>query len=191
MVLGVPLGAGAFTRRVMVERVEELQAAEEAVSRLRNSQQAMVLLRMCYAQKLGYHTRTVDSSLMDNACGRFDESLERCFRGIAGIQDQLTRQEWQQLTLDVKHGGFGLISTAATRHIAYVASVVGRLTNLRQVFARFQLGVELVDLETSQLGIAQRFRQHYQRVRQLLGGGTAMESRSRTRISVVPRSQRW
>ena len=31
------------------------------------------------------------------------------------------------------------------------------------------LGVELADLETSQLGIAQRFRQHYQRVRQLLG----------------------
>jgi hypothetical protein len=79
-------------------------------------------------------------------------------------------QEWQQLTLDVKHGGFGLTSCSATRHIAYVASVVGCLTNLRQVFARFQLGVELADLETSQLGIAQRFRQHYQRVRQLLGG---------------------
>ena len=30
--------------------------------------------------------------------------------------------------------------------------------------------MELGDLETSQLGIAQRFRHHYQRVRQLLGG---------------------
>ena len=161
VVLGVPLGAAGFTRRVMVERVEELRAAEEAVSRLHNSQQAMVLLRMCYAQKLGYHMRTVDSSLMDNACARFDESLERCFRGIAGIQDQLTTQEWQQLTLDVKHGGFGLLSSSATRHIAHVASVAGCITNLRQIFARFQLDVELTDLETSHLGIAQRFRQHY------------------------------
>ena len=62
--LGVPLGAGQFTRRVMLDRVQELQAGEEAISGLGNSQQAMVLLRMCYAQKLGYHMRTVDSDLI-------------------------------------------------------------------------------------------------------------------------------
>ena len=170
VVLGVPLGAAEFTQRVMLERVEELQGAEDAIAGLRNSQQAMVLLRMCYAQKLGYHLRTVDSNLLSRACIRFDESLERCFRRIVGIRERLSRQQWEQLTLDTKHGGFGLASCSGSRHIAYVASVVGCLANLRQIFTRFQLGVELADLETSQLGIAQRFRQHYQRVRRMLGG---------------------
>ena len=129
-----------------------------------------MLLRMCCAQKVSYRLRTVDSDLIAHACAHFDESLERCFRGAAGIREQLSRQQWHQLTLDLKHGGFGLASCAATRHIACVASVVGCLANLRQILTRFQLGIELTDLETSQLVIAQRFGQHYQRVRQLLGG---------------------
>src|SRR5690606_25155903 len=76
-------------------------------------------------------------------CIRFDESLERCFRRIVGIRERLSSQQWEQLTLDTKHGGFGLASCSGSRHIAYVASVVGCLANLRQIFTRFQLGVEL------------------------------------------------
>src|SRR3546814_8593019 len=92
----------------------------------------------------------------------------RCFRRIIGIRARLSNQQWQQVSLDTKHGGFGLSSCAKTRRIAYLASVVGCLTNFRQVFTRLELVVELTDLETCQLTIAQRFRHHHQSVRAVL-----------------------
>src|SRR3546814_420369 len=165
VVLGVPLGRAEFVQQKLVERVERLTAAVEAIAGLGDSQQAMVLLRMCYTQKLSYHLRTVDSDLIAQASIRFDESVERCFRNIIGIQARLSSQQWQQVSLDTKHGGFGLSSCAKTRRIAYLASVVGCLTNLRQIFTRFELGLELTDLETCQLTIAQRFSNQHQRVR--------------------------
>src|SRR5690606_36970394 len=134
--LGVPLGQAEFVRRKLVERVEGLAAAEKAIAGLGNSRQAMVLLRMCYAQKLSYHPRTGDS-LIAQASIRCDESVERCFRSIIGIRARLSMQQWQQVSLDTKHGGFGLSSCAKSRRIAYLASVVGCLTNLRQIFTRF------------------------------------------------------
>ncbi|MGH8465836.1 MAG: reverse transcriptase domain-containing protein [Pseudomonas sp.] len=125
VVLGVPLGRAEFVQQKLVERVEGLTAAEEAIAGLGDSQQAMVLLRMCYAQKLSYHLRTVDSDLIAQASIRFDESVERCFRSIIGIRARLSSQQWQQVSLDTKHGGFGLSSCAKSRRIAYLASVGG------------------------------------------------------------------
>src|SRR3546814_9573457 len=53
-VLGVP--------QKLVERVEGLTAAEEAIAGLGDSQQAMVLLRMCYAQqRTDAHTSELQS----------------------------------------------------------------------------------------------------------------------------------
>src|SRR3546814_14361362 len=74
--LGVPLGRAEFVQQKLMERVEGLTAAEEAIAGLGDSQQAMVLLRMCYAQKLNYHLRTVDSDLIAQARIRFDERSE-------------------------------------------------------------------------------------------------------------------
>jgi len=153
----------------MLSKVEEMIRDEGAVASMQDAQRAMVLLRMCYAQKLSYHLRTVDSSLMDRASVRFDESLERCFRRVVGIGAALTTQQWRQVSLDTKHGGFGLPTTTHVRWVANLASIAGCVANLRLIFNHFDQHIDLSDMETSPLEIARRFRYNYARVRELLG----------------------
>ena len=88
---------------------------------------------------------------------------------MLGIDEQLTREQWQQVILETKHGGCGVTSSAKTAPAAFVGSVARCMRNLRRIIQFFELrGVELEDLENSQTLLVQQFRYAYDLVKEKL-----------------------
>ena len=172
IVLGAPIGCLEFIQETLDDQVQDIRKLVPSIVDFDDSQRAMVLLRMCFAQKFTYALRTVPSEAARTASVRFDIAVEECFRGLLGIHQELTRHQWQQIILETKHGGFGIQSASKTCRAAYTASVAGCMKNLRQIKTHFQLeGVELDDLEQSQTPLVRRWRTTYQELQAHIGEG--------------------
>jgi hypothetical protein len=173
VVLGVPMGSREFVEDSLMEIVTDLETLVPKLVKMEDSQRAMVLLRMCFAQKFTFWLRTVETLAVQRAAIRFDQAVERCFCGVLRIEAALTREQWQQVVLETKHGGCGVACAAKTAAAAFVSSVVGCMKHLRRVLAHFGLREEL-DLEdlsaTSHAPLVQRLREAHEMVVQKCHG---------------------
>ncbi|MFN3503591.1 MAG: hypothetical protein ACK4ZJ_15140 [Allorhizobium sp.] len=166
--LGVPIGCQEFVKEELLSKVTSLSKASPDIAQYPDPQQAATLLRLCYANKLNYHLRTIDCNITQTAAIHHDTNVEVCFRGIVGHNHELTREEWLQVILDTKDGGFGVPSAAKTRWAAYLASGLGCLKNMRALAAHFGLQMDLQHLDTSPTPLVRNLRQCHQRISDML-----------------------
>jgi hypothetical protein len=126
----------------------------------------MITLRGHVLQHFYTHTHPI---LTERSTIAFDQSVERCFRGIVGINADLSRAQWLQATLATKHGGMGLACTARVRWAAYLASSLGCLKNLRTIVQQVPIReMDLADVLTSRTPLMARVRACYDHLQQSL-----------------------
>ena len=71
--------------------------------------------------RINHLARSVVSSCLQPAAKIHDELTRTTFNDILKLES-IDECKWRQATLEIKHGGFGLISTEASSSIAFVAS---------------------------------------------------------------------
>ena len=72
--------------------------------------------------------RTVPPRLVSSVASQHDKEINTTFENIIGRK--LTARQQQQLTLAIKHGGFGLAAATETASSAFVGAWTNTLSNL-------------------------------------------------------------
>ena len=167
--MAIKIGSRSHITSTLHNTMEGLQAHIQRITSLNTdaSQRAMVLLRLCFAEKFSYWLRTTEPDKTRDAGIRFDVLIEECFRGIRDIDGDLTRKECLQLILETKHGGCGINSAVKTATAAYSALTAACLKNMRKIIEHLHLPPEkygLDDLDNSQAPIVRRMKQAYKTI---------------------------
>jgi hypothetical protein len=131
IVLGAPVGR--TSQWIESEALRMVRSQSTFFNGIRNKhssvQNAMHLLRTCAVPKLGYLLRTVRPSAMKIAIQSFNDSIRIAALNKLDIykESAITEAHWnnalRQLTLPVRHGGFGLTNFTTISYIAYYSSV--------------------------------------------------------------------
>ena len=89
----------------------------------------MLLLRHCHNPRMNFLARSVTPDNMKDASRIHDEITRNTFSEILGL-DAIDNKKWDQATLNVKHGGFGLRQLQEVLCPAFVAAWAHSLKEL-------------------------------------------------------------
>ena len=122
-VLGSPIGSPEYcTEYLLTHAVEPAEMALDAITRIRDPQVAMALIRQCAGFcKLVHALRTTPPQSVMNLCKRLDDFLMHAVESTLCPLPPSARAQIQRLK---RHGGFGLKSATVHASSAYASSVV-------------------------------------------------------------------
>ena len=119
------------------------------LTELDDSQSALLLLGHCHVPRMNHLARSVVPSCLQPAAKIHDELTRTTFNDILKLES-IDECKWRQATLNIMHGGFGLVSTEESSNIAFVASWDHRIYELPLRFSSLQESVDTIhstDLE--------------------------------------------
>ena len=91
-----------------------------ALSSLEDPQAGNLLLRHCHVPRLNYLARSVPQATFQSAAQIHDDMTRNTFLNILGVSS-LSEDTWNQASLPIKMGGFGLTSTMRIAPAAFLA----------------------------------------------------------------------
>ena len=94
---------------------------DKQTDRQTDRQTVMLLLRHCHVPKLDYLARTVFPGQLNQAAKIHDTQLHNTFSNLLGY-DQLDDSMWQQASLPIRLGGFGMTLLTSVFQHTFVAS---------------------------------------------------------------------
>ena len=131
IILGCPIGTGAFIAAHLDGIARLAQGYSEKLTRLLAPQVALLLLRMTSgATKVGHILRCLDPDTTASMCASVDAHTRAALVAIMGADDDLTPDQWLQAGLPLSKSGLGLCPTMHIRQAAYIASVSTVATRL-------------------------------------------------------------
>ena len=120
VVLGSPVGTTSFVRSFCLSAAESGEDFCSRICNLDDSQSSVLLLRHCHSTRLNHLARTVPVSLLIPAAQKHDRTSCQTFRNILGTED-LSPALWNQISLPVKKGGFGVSPLERVSPAAFLA----------------------------------------------------------------------
>jgi hypothetical protein len=133
-VLGSFVGSREFEVQHFSELVDSNIAYVKSITELRGDPHAPTklacinLLRLAQTSKLTFVSRVMLPSISVPLCAKFDAAVRSAFVSITEQRDKqlnpaISDLAWEQATLPISMGGFGLIPAALTAPIAFADSV--------------------------------------------------------------------
>lgn len=120
--LGVPIGTDEFITLWLEKKFTKYEEELEALKLVENPQHKWLFLYYCFARKPSYVLRHIIPSISADFCDRFDTLLRHAFESI--IHTPLTDIQWKQVTIPIRHGGFGLPATQVVAKAAFTANAL-------------------------------------------------------------------
>ena len=106
-------------------------------------QSASLLLKYCHVPRLNYLARVVPPKLLTSAAEIHDLQKRKVFSELLSYH-QLSELAWQQATLPVRLGGFGLISVKSIAACAFLASWFEAIDALPKRFPDLRVDLDLL-----------------------------------------------
>ena len=107
----MPIGSDAFITSACESFAKSGEALCHELSKLEDPQSSYLLLRHCHVPQLNHLARTVGSSLLFPAACLHDFLTQSTFCNITRLSS-IDPMAWQQASLPIKSGSFGLASMA-------------------------------------------------------------------------------
>jgi hypothetical protein len=120
--LGVPIGSDEYIKQWLVVQLEKYEIEANSLMEVANPQNKWVFLQYCFARKPSFILRHILPSLTTTFCTGFDKLLKDVFESV--INTKVTDVQWKQVTLPIKHGGFGIPPTSIVAQAAFNANVL-------------------------------------------------------------------
>ncbi len=138
IVLGCPLGTEDFMRSAMVDvagrqKVESLVDALQSFAEF-DLQSAWLLLRYCAVPSFTYWCRLLPRHVLADGIAAFDALIQSAASRMAGFP-VLDDHHIRQLSLPIRYGGCGLISTASIADAAYATGSLVALNSIWEYHA--------------------------------------------------------
>ena len=111
-ILGIPIGSHDFILNVCIDVANSCNVFCQQLPDLNEPQGATLLLRHCHATRLNHLARGVCQDSLQPAATIHDRLTKKCFTTLIGTRD-LTTSQWEQATLPIRLGGFGMTLHAA------------------------------------------------------------------------------
>ena len=140
MFLGTPIGSTAFVESSCSQIVQSGSSLCDYLPKLNDPQSALLLLRHCHVPKLDHLARTVHPNNIRKAASIHDSMTRATFSQVLGFPELVL--PWEQISLPVRLGGFGMSSLSSTFKLGYVASWIHSLAELP---LRFPAVIPMVD----------------------------------------------
>lgn len=124
--LGGFIGHDDYILEQLRIKVAELEAESDRLIEVDDSQQCMLFLKHCFANKANHILRTTYPRLTQEFAARFDHAQKRIFCHVLGgkyTADTLPDWLWTQCCFSTADGGIGLHDSSRTAHAAFVASM--------------------------------------------------------------------
>ena len=126
VLLGAAVGSPGFCHQHTLQRAEKTKPLLQALSKLADSQTALLLLRHCASwSKLVYSCRVTPPPFHQDALQSYDAAVLQCLELCCS--GPLTPSACIQASLSTKTGGLGLRSVVRHSGAAYTASVLATL----------------------------------------------------------------
>ena len=129
VILGVPIGCKEFVQNWCNEFAVSGKDLCSKFADLDNPQASTLLWRRCHIPGVNYLARAVFPKWFDRAAQIHDGLTRTTFLDILGLSSSGERS-WNQASLSVKFGGFGLTQIQQVSNAAFVAAWVSSLKQL-------------------------------------------------------------
>ena len=126
--MSAPVGSDIFIKEDCLRKVEGEKSLLSKLSLLQDAQIGALILRYCGVPKIMHLLRTVPPCLVDIAYVQHDEHIATTFEEIIGIK--CTDRQRQQVSLSMRHEGFGLTSARDTAPSAFLGAWASTLNRL-------------------------------------------------------------
>ena len=126
--LGTPIGSASFVESSCSKIAQSGSLLCDQLTKLDDPQSATLLLRHCHVPRLDHLARTVRPSILAQAASFHDSMTQNTFSLVLGHDS--ADLPWEQVSLPVRLGGFGLLSLSTTSRPAFVASWIHSVVEL-------------------------------------------------------------
>ena len=116
-ILGVPVGCDSYVQSRCIKTAATGEALCSQLLTLNDPQSALLLLRYCHVPTLNYLARCVSPTVLQEA-SHFHDQILLLLLGL----NSLDEFAWQQVSLKIKLGGFGITALNQTSAAAFVSS---------------------------------------------------------------------
>ena len=144
----------------------------------------MLLLRHCHNPRMNFLARSVTRDNMKDASRIHDEITRNTFSEILGL-DAIDNKKWDQATLNVKHGGFGLRPLQEVLCPAFVAAWAHSLKELPKRFCSLTDKVMSTFSEESSDSVASSLHSAVLSLPQSLDDGTSTLSEQHSLVTLA------
>ena len=133
-ILGIPIGCHQFVQTRCSKIANSGHALCSELVKLRCSQSATLLLRFCHVTWMNQIARCVSPYSFEYAAKLHDAMTRSTFVQILGL-DSIDDFTWNQASLNIKLGGFGLSEVNKSKCSAYVSSWAQSVRDLPNRFS--------------------------------------------------------
>ena len=127
------MGTSAFVQSKCVEIAETGEHLLSEIVNLKDRQYSMLILRHCHVPRLTYLARQVPPQDLAKAANIHDNTTRSSFANVIGLP-HLDDIKWEQATLKIKFGGFGLTRISKVSHAVFLSSWCQSLKDLPNRF---------------------------------------------------------
>ena len=143
VLLGAAVGSPGFCHQHTLQRAEKTKPLLQALSKLADSQTALLLLRHCASwSKLVYSCRVTPPPFHQDALQSYDSAVLQCLELCCS--GPLTPAACIQASLSTKTGGLGLRSVVRHSGAAYTASVLATLGTCSLILQQYSPSLDAI-----------------------------------------------
>ncbi|CAK9005797.1 unnamed protein product, partial [Durusdinium trenchii] len=143
VLLGAAVGSPGFCHQHTLQRAEKTKPLLQALSKLADSQTALLLLRHCASwSKLVYSCRVTPPPFHQDALQSYDAAVLQCLELCCS--GPLTPSACIQASLSTKTGGLGLRSVVRHSGAAYTASVLATLGTCSLILQQYSPSLDAI-----------------------------------------------
>ena len=137
IILGSPIGSDDFVSDSCLKLASKGKELCNKISALEDPQCALLLLRHCHATNLNHLGRTILSELLSRAASLHDDMTKSTFMSSL-ILNHLSLAQWQQATLPIRLGGFGVPLPSSVVDASFLAGWSHTVQSLPDRFSMLQ-----------------------------------------------------
>lgn len=121
-IVGTPTGSEEYIAAWLQKKLVTLMKEAELLIALPDVQTRWLLLSQCFQAKVNHLLRVLDAGVLEPFLAAFEALKRRIFTSIVG--SALSDFQWEQATMPMGAGGFGLLDLRLIADAAYFASCV-------------------------------------------------------------------
>ena len=145
MVLGSPIGIHDYVSSTACDIAGSGAQLCQELLQLDDTQSSMLLLRYCHVPRLNFLARTILPGQLQLATSIHDQQSRSCFSALMKCNN-FSSQQWEQIVLPIRKGGFGLTAMAPVRTLAFLSSWA---FSIKELPLRFPILQPLIDAITN------------------------------------------
>ena len=118
----MPIGSDDFIKFWLNKHLDDYRSEADQLRAVDNPQHKWLFLYYCFARKPAYVLRHIMPKNCDEFCEQFDLLLRSVFESI--LKREISQDQWHQVTIPIREGGFGLPKTKDVSRAAFAANAL-------------------------------------------------------------------